>query len=208
MKPSSGQVLIEVIIAALVIIMVSLAITQLISTSLRGADTTMAEATATFLSGEIADAARAIAREDWHNMSNLATGSANTYYASTTGGKWITAAGTQNVSLNSITYNRYFYATDAYRSTSTGDIVLSGGYYDPSTVKININTAWNNSLGIGLTLSQAEYLSRYLNQTFAQTDWSGAPVGEVTTSVTTTTFATSSNIDVTSTVGSVQLSVQ
>jgi len=208
MKPSSGQILIEVIVAALVIIMVSLAISELINTSIKSTETAMAQASATFLSGESVDAVRAVAREDWHAISNLSTTTSNTYYPVVAGGKWTITAGSQSVVLNGITYARSFTLSDIYRSTSTGNIVSAGGYYDPSTVKVTSNIAWTDNFNHNLSFSQVQYISRYLNQIYSQTDWSGGFVGETVTTGATTSFATSTSLDTTSTPGSVQLSTQ
>lgn len=207
MHRESGQILIEVIVASLIIIMVSLAVTQVISSSVKGIDVTTVATKASFLAQEVADAANAVSLEDWHNVSNLATSSTNTYYTATSSGKWVFTAGTENVVLNNATYTRSFYITDVYRSTSTGDIVSSGGYYDPSTAKLNIGVSWTDTQGKTASFSQVEYLSRYLNQTYSQTNWSGGTVGEQVTSVATTTFATSTGIDA-STTGSIQLLAQ
>ena len=206
---SRGQILLEAIIASLVIMMASLAIVQLVGSTLKGTDTTLSQGGATFLAQEIAESMNAVAQEDWHNITNLTTSSANKYYTSISGGKWVTAAGTENIALNNLTYNRYFYLTDVYRSTSSGDIVTSGGYYDPSTTKVNVNINWtDSSSNSSSTFSQVEYLSRFYNSAYAQTDWSGGTAGEVVTSVATTTFATSTSVDVTTTVGSIQLPLQ
>jgi len=208
MKSRSGQIIIEVMVAAIVIIMVSLAISELINSSVRATEASNANGTATFLSGEMIDATRAVAREDWHNISSLATSSSNLYHPVVSGGKWTLAAGSASVPLNSITYTTATYFTDVYRSTSTGDIVSTGGYYDPSTIKVNASVTWLDTLNNQLSFSQVEYLSRYYNQTYAQTDWSGGSAGDVVVSAATTTFSTSTNIDSTSTAGSLQLVTQ
>jgi len=205
---------VEIIIMSLVIIMVSLAITQVVSSSLRGVDQTMSQGTAVFLSHETTEALRAVAEENWHTVSNLATGTANRYYPTVSGGKWTVTAGTEGLSLNNATYTRSFYLSDVYRSTSTspgqpaGIVSSTDGYWDPSTTKVTSWVTWVDPLGNAQSFSQVEYLSRFLNQVYPQTDWSGGSVGEVVTSDTTSTFATSSGVDTTSTPGSLQLLTQ
>jgi hypothetical protein len=199
---------VEIIIISLVIIMVSLAITQVISSSVRGVDQTMSQQPAVYLSRETTEVLRAVAMEDWHNISDLATGTASLYYPAITGGKWVATTGTEAVSLNNATYTRSFYLTDVYRATSTGDVTSTGGYWDPSTVKVNSQVTWTDTWGAAESFLQAEYLSRFLNQTYPQTDWSGGAVGEVVTTATTTTFATSDNLDFSGAPGSVQLNAQ
>ena len=208
LKHSNGQILVEIILVSLIVIFVSLSVTQIISSSLKGVNKSMSQSPAVFLGRETAEAVRAIVKEDWHNIGNLATSSANKYFPAISGGKWATSTGIENISLNSITYSRYFFIDDIYRSTSTGDIVSTGGYYDPSTAKINIVVNWTDKDGAGQNFSQVVYFSRSLNNTYAQTDWSGGSAGEAVVTGATTTFATSSNIDYTTTTGSIQLTGQ
>lgn len=208
MKSSNGQILVEIIIVSLIVIFISLSVTQIISSSLKGVSKSMSQSPAVFLGRETAEAVRAISKEDWHNISGLATSSANKYSAIISGGKWATSTGIENITLNNIAYSRYFFIDDVYRSTSTGDIVSGGGYYDPSTVKINIVVNWTDLQGASQNFSQVVYFSRGLNQTYSQTDWSGGSTGEVVITGATTTFATSSNIDYSTTTGSIQLTGQ
>lgn len=208
MRHSRGQILLEVLIGAAVIIFVSIGIASTVAISLRGIQSTTARTSGSFLSQESVEAMRAIAKEDWHNVTNLATSSANHYYATTSAGKWVSASSNESVSLNSITYTRYFWLDDVNRSTSTGNIVSSGGYWDPSTKKMTTKITWTTLQGVSDEFSQALYLSRFLNETYGQTDWSGGAVGEVVVTAATTTFATSTSIDYASTTGSIKLQQQ
>ncbi len=194
MKSESGQILIEIIIAGLVIIFISLAITQAVQTSVRGVDQTLAKTAAVFLSREMTEAARAIAKDNWHNITTLATSSSNTYFATTSAGAWVTATGTEAIVLNNITYTRYFYNEDVKRSATTNEITTGSGYLDSSTGKIITDVSWTDSTGAN-NFSQIVYLSRFLNGTFPQQDWSGGPKTLSVITVATTTFATSSSID-------------
>lgn len=194
MKSESGQILIEIIIAGLVIIFISLAITQAVQTSVRGVDQTFGKTTAVFLSREMTEAMRAVAKDDWHNITTLATSSANTYFATTSAGAWVSATGTEAVVLNNITYTRYFYLEDVKRSATTNEITTGAGYLDSSTGKIITDVSWTDSTGPN-NFSQIVYLSRFLNATFPQQDWSGGPVTISVITSATTTFATSSSID-------------
>jgi len=208
MPGSRGQILLEVLIGAAVIIFVSIGIASTVAVSVRGVQNTMARSNGSFLSQEMVEAMRAITKENWSNISNLATTSANQYFATTSAGKWVTSTGTENVGLNSITYSRYFYIDEVNRSTSTGNIVSSGGYWDPSTKKMTTYVSWTTPQGVSDSFSQAVYLSRFLNETYGQTDWSGGAVGEVVVTTATTTFATSTSIDYASTTGSIKLQQQ
>jgi hypothetical protein len=147
---------------------------------------------------------RAISREDWLNISALATGSANTYYTLISGGKWATSTPSESVTLNNIAYTRSFWLDDVFRS-STGTIVASGGIYDPSTKKMTSRVTWTAEVGSAQEFRQNIYLSRFANETYEQTDWSGGAAGEVATSSQTTQFATSTSINYASTTGSITI---
>lgn len=198
MKASSGQILVEILISAIIFIFVSLSVAYVSTTSLRAVPSSAIGITASFLGKEEGEALRAIVRENWANIRNLATTSANKYYTYSNGSKWLvsTSTGTETVTLNAIPFTRYFYLDEVYRSTSTspGDIVGSGGYYDPSTIKATVIVSWTDNTGYTNTASQTMYLSRFLNATYAQTNWAGGAVGDVVVTSATTTFATSSGV--------------
>ena len=209
-KNSSGQVLIEIIIAFLLLIFFSLGMTTVATNSLRSVRESMDQARAEFLAQEDTEALRAIVLADWHNLSSLATSSASTPTYSTyvgPGVAWATSTGEVQTSLNDVDYLHGFNLSDVYRSTSTGLIVASGGYYDPSTLKATVIVRWPLSTP-QRSYTRIVYFSRYLNNLYTQTDWSGGSVGNASTSVTTTTFATSSGIDATGTSGSILLQLQ
>ncbi len=79
-----------------------------------------------------------------------------------------------------------------------GNLVSSGGSYDPSTKKITIGYNWPG----GTTTTFSFLLARYRDNAFDQTDWSGG--GGVGGAVTTTNsqFASSTNINTSGTTGS------
>jgi hypothetical protein len=99
------------------------------------------------------------------------------------------------------TYSRYFYLTDVYRTA--GNIVSSPGTYDPSTKLVTVVYA----LPSGATSSMSTYLTRHGDALYDQTDWSGGPnvAGPVT--AIGSTFATSSNIDYSTTTGSIYVAI-
>ncbi|MDI6734466.1 MAG: hypothetical protein QMD50_03210 [Patescibacteria group bacterium] len=213
-KNNTGQILLEIIIAGLLVIFVTLAITQAISSSIRGIDMSIVETTAVFLSQEEVEAMRAITKEDWHNIVGLATSSANKYIATTTASRWVVASTTDGeiISLNNINYTRYFYLDEVYRS-STSTIVASstpGGVYDPSTIKVTTYVGWtNNNSGESDVFSQVFYATRVINEVYNQTDWSGGGVGAqvIPYSQNTTTFATSTSVNFSAT-GTIRLQTQ
>lgn len=195
MKFRIGQILIEVIIAGLIIIFVSLAVMQAIQTSLRSVDQTLSKTAGVFLSREVTESVRAIVKDNWHNISALATSSANTYFATTSAGAWATSTGSETVSLNNISYTRYFYVGDVKRSVTTNEITDGVGYLDSSTKKITTEVSWTDTSGVPGFFSQVFYLSRFINDTFPQQDWSGGPKTLSVITTQTTTFETATSVD-------------
>lgn len=213
MRSTAGQVLLEILIAFLILIFFGLAVFGIVTASLRGVRSSMDHVTAVFLAQETTEALRMIALEDWQNITNLATSSSNHYFATTSVDcdiddcKWIATSSDETILMNNLTYTRWFHLDDVYRSTSTGVIVSSGGYYDPSVIKATVHVRWTIS-GTTNTYSKVVYYSRFKNNLYTQTDWSGGAVGEASTTQATTTFTTSTGVDSTSTTGSILLELQ
>ncbi len=210
LSSDSGQILIEVIIATVVIALVAAGVTQVVTQSLRATQRAGSQNTAVLLAAETGEALRIIAKEDWHTIMDLATSSVNIYHPVISDGKWATSTGAESVVLNNITYARSFYVDEVFRAAGTGDIDPNGEYHDPSTAKIVSIVTWSDVSGTTLSFSKDIYLSRFLNTTYAQTDWVGGSIGEqlISAGTATTTFATSSGIDNSSVTGSVRLSPQ
>ena len=205
-----GQMLIEVIIAGMIIIFVSLAIAQGVASSVRGISQTAAKTTAVYLSREVVDALRAIVIENWHNVSDLATSTA--YYATTSAGKWVTAAGSEQVVVNNVTYTRSFSLSDICRNEGTKAIETCSATasLDSSSIKATTTVSGTDLAGRPIEFSQAIYFSRYGNELFPQTDWSGA--SDINAVISTSTglsgYGTSSNIDTTGAAGQFMLQTQ
>ncbi len=91
-------------------------------------------------------------------------------------------------------FSRYFYVENVNRDVSD-NIVLEGGFEDPSTQKITAVLEW---LGDKKNLSKfflSEYLTRWNNQVFIQNDWSGGPGESQVLLEPNNKFTTSSNIN-------------
>ncbi len=69
-------------------------------------------------------------------------------------------------------FSRYFYVDNAQRNSS-GDIVSAGGTNDPSTQKVTVVAEWLNASNTTSTVGLTDYLTRWKNRVFQQTDWSG-----------------------------------
>ena len=200
-----GQVLVELIVGVTIVLFVSVSIAFAISASIRASEDARSKTAAIFLSQETSEAVRAFTLSDWNNLDALATSSANLYFATTSAGAWTWSTGSEAVVLNNITYTRYFWLDEVYRSTSTGDIATSGGFRDPSTRKVSLKLTWDLPGIGGDEFSYVFYASRYSNAIFSQTDWSGGIAGEAVVTTATTTFATSTGVDYASTTGSLKL---
>ena len=98
-------------------------------------------------------------------------------------------------------YTRSFYLSDVNRTS--GNIVTSGGTYDPSTKLVTVQY----QIPPGVTSTISAYLTRHGQNIYDQTDWSGG--GGVSTTVTTPNgqFASSTNIDVSTTTGSFYIAI-
>jgi hypothetical protein len=95
-------------------------------------------------------------------------------------------------------FTRYFYVSDVYRNGS-GAIASSGTYYDPSTKQITAGYSWPG----GSTNTMSMYLSRNRDNIYDQTDWSGGLGTTTPVTIVGNQFVTSSNIDYTTTTGSI-----
>lgn len=105
-------------------------------------------------------------------------------------------------------YTRFFTVEDMCRlndssSTITGTLPCAGGSFsDPSTEKVTSNVQWIVANATG-TVSIVDYITRWQNDVFRQTDWSGGAGTEVPLTDPDTTYSTSTNIDFNS--GSIRL---
>jgi type II secretory pathway pseudopilin PulG len=103
---------------------------------------------------------------------------------------------------SNVTYTRYFYLSDVYRDGS-GNIVTSGGTYDPSTKQITVVYSWPN----GPVNTMTTYIVRGRNNVVSQNGWSGGP--GVTTPETSTNnqFASSTNVDYQTSTGAIYVAI-
>lgn len=199
-KNNLGQSLIEILIAVSVGIIFLLGTIIVVNFALKsGKDSEKIQTSAT-LAKELMDNIKIFADSDWHNIYNLATTSANHYYLNTTSTPFSAVSGEENLTVGTTTYTRYFYVDDVYRDSS-GQIVSSGGVFDPSTKKTTVVYGWIGSNFRSISI----YLTRSKNNIFVQTDWSGG--GGQTGPITSTNnkFDTSTGVDFSTTSGSIKL---
>jgi hypothetical protein len=145
---------------------------------------------------------RAWSEGNWNNILSLATGSAYQYYLITSSSPYTATSGIQSVVIGTTTYTDYFYLADAYRSGGNIAATSSGNTYDPSTKQVFAVYNWTH----GTTGTISTYITRNGDRVFYQADWSGGATSTVATSAGNQ-FASSSNIDYTTSTGSLYVSI-
>ena len=199
-----GQAVIEVLIALLLTVLVSLAASEVMGSTVRGGAYASSKTGAAFLAYEATEAVRAIST-DWVSFSELMRSAE--YHPIVADSRWEAAPGSETISLNNAAYTRSFSLLDVYRDEATGDIVSVPGYRDPSTLRVTVRVNWKDTFETPQEFTQAFFLTRFRNDVFPQTDWSAGAMGETVVGATTTTsgFATSSDVDFSTVPGSVRL---
>jgi len=168
MNKQSGQLLIEILIAIVVVVAIASLGAQLVLVGEKSNEITGNKDTALKLVEETFEAVRSIATENWINIHGANKGSGNPYYLKQESGKWVLDVIYQPVSINGIDYTRSFYIENVGRDLNK-NIVLTGGTDDPSTQKITASVSW---IGGG-TVSGSEYVTRWRSKVCVQTDWNG-----------------------------------
>jgi len=200
LKIQTGQSLVEILVALAVGIIFVLGVMIAMQSSLKmGKDSEKIQTSAS-LARELMDNVKIFAESDWHNIYNLATTSANHYYLNTTSSPFTVSSGDETIVVGTTTYIRYFYVDDVYRDENW-KIAESGINFDPSTKKVTVVVKWIGSNERFIST----YLTRFENNIFIQTDWTGG--GGQTGPITSVNnrFDTSTNIDFSTTTGSIRL---
>jgi len=204
MERSHGQSLVEVLIAVAIGAILITAGISVIVPALRSNSQAAKVQTAASLGKELLDNIRVWSEGNWNNLLALATGTGNTYYLNASSSPFTASApgSVQSSVVSTTTYNRYFYLSDVYRD-SAGNIVTSGGTYDPSTKQVTVVYGW---LG-GTTNMMTTYVTRSRNAVFIQNDWSGGAGQNGPATSTNSQFSTSSNIDYQTTTGALYVAI-
>ena len=193
----AGQSLMEVLIGVAIGSLIIIAAVTVIASVLKGsADVQRVQAGAA-LGKELAEQVRVWAENDWHNVSNLATSSLNHYYLVALSSPFVVAAGDEMILVATTTYTRYFYVDDVSRDAG-GAILASGGSNDPSTKKISVVYQWPRSSTNAILF----YVTRSRSAILRQTDWSGGAGQGGPATITNNFYASSSNVNVTTSTGS------
>ena len=194
-----GQSLVELLVALAVGAILFIGTGALIAPSLQiNKVTTQAQNGAT-LGNELMENVRVWSEGDWHNLLNLATGTANRYYLITSSSPFTATSGTESILVSTTTFTRFFYLSDAFRDSS-GNVTstISGNTYDPSTKQVTVSYTWTR----GATTTMSAYLTRNQTSIFDQTDWSGGSGQNGPVTSTNAAFASSTGINYNGTAGS------
>ena len=203
---TQGQLLLEILIAVGVAAVVLSVVSQLVLVSLNSNKATVESTIAENLAQEEFKAVGAIAFSKWQNLYDLAKATSSHYFATSTTGDWATSTGEEVVSLNGLSFTRYFTVSNVCRDDLTRAIITTvgvppctaGNSDDPSTQKITVKVSWS-----GGAVERSDYLTRWRNQTCVQTSWnSGGSTG--TTTCPASVYDTQTDID-TSVPGSIML---
>ncbi|MEK7657953.1 MAG: prepilin-type N-terminal cleavage/methylation domain-containing protein [Patescibacteria group bacterium] len=201
-----GQSLVEIIIAmAIGTILIGASVGSIVLLLKYNLNTKTVQI-ASSLNRQMMDDIRSISESDWLNIYNKNKGVSNQYYISSSTRQIV--SGAESLIIEGRQFSRYFYIENVSRDAGNNiEVIYNSVNDDPSTQKIAVIVQW----GGGGNIKEVQYLTRFRNAVFVQTDWSGGFNQEIfaTTSAGTIIngkFATSSsNIDFSSTPGSIRL---
>jgi len=198
----SGQSLIEILIAVAVGAILIGGVLTVISPSLRINTDARRTQIGAGIAKELAEGVRVLSESGWHSIADLAITSLNPHYLITSSSPFTATSGIEVVMVGTSTFNRYFYIDDVKRNLS-GDIVEGGSISDPSTKKLTVVYSWE----VGDPRSNSSYISRSRNYALIQDDWGGGPgqVGPISTTGTNSLFGTSTDIDYSTSTGSIRI---
>jgi len=213
-KLSSGQSLVEIIIAIAVGAILIGGATAVLIPILRSNLETRHVQIATSLAQEYLDNLQSLAESDWQIIYSppSAKGPSSQFYLRATSTTYEILSGATSTVVEGRTFTRYFSIENTSRNLcGASDITTnatsscasgpgsSGVADDPSTQKITTTITWPESRSI----SKTQYLTRNINKVFVQTDWSAGPGQEGPITSENNQFATSTNINYTTTTGSI-----
>ncbi len=200
---NTGQSLIEILVALGVGAILIIAGTGVIIPSLRANTQADKVQVSSAFGKELLENVRVFSEGDWHNIYNLNKTSSNHYYLTTSTSPFLVISGDENIRLATTTYTRYFYVDNVGRDAG-GSIQSSGGTDDPSTQKLTVVYGWSG----GPTSSFSTYLTRFRNNVFNQTDWSGGSGQDGPITNANSKFSASVQINYSTTTGSIMIQFQ
>jgi hypothetical protein len=160
------------------------------------------------LGKELIESVTAFAGADWHKLEDITATTATSFYFLTTSTLGFQhATGTEQITVGTTTYSRWFLVESVCRSlgliaTSTFGTDCGVFTYDPSTKKVTVYFNWPESV----TSTISTYLTRFRSRSLPQTNWSkGSTSSLMITSSTTDYFSTSTNINFSSSTGQIKI---
>ncbi|MDP3057808.1 MAG: hypothetical protein Q8N37_04840 [bacterium] len=215
-----GALLLEILLAVLVGATIIGAVSGLVYVSQKSGQNSGAKSSAISLAEEGFEAMQSISEADWHNIYLPPTGSgdpdtdkgmAKPYYVYKSGSSWalgsVVVGNEGNISIDGIIYARKIYIENITRKktlerpicTEAENCAPDEKVKDLSTQKIKVVVSKSGSADITLE----EYLTRWKNNTFSQSNWSGGS-GQADFSDSSKYDSDDGNID-TGTPGSIKL---
>lgn len=159
---------------------------------------------ASLLAQELVENTSVVAEAEWNDVYDLSPkGSSTQYRVATSGAQLVISGGTQSLNIDNATYTRFFAVENVMRDGG-GAIVESGGTDDPSTQKITAKVQWIVN-GQQQEFTVVHYLTRWKNFILRQTNWNGGGGQDGPFAVPNDQFSTSSNIDFSSSPGSIKI---
>ncbi len=213
-----GQSLVEVLIAIGVGAILIGAATATIIPVLRSNLETRTVQIAGSLAQDYLDNIQSLAENDWNKIYNppAAKGPSSQFYLTPTSTTYMVTGGATSTVVEARTFTRYFRIENVNRDLcGAGDITANtttscasgpGSYgiiEDPSTQKITSVVSWTAGGSAGGSINKVQYFTRSQNKVFVQSNWSEGPGQEGPITAENNKFATSTNINYSTTTGSI-----
>lgn len=117
------------------------------------------------------------------------------------GGFWAIHEGPETVPSPPFGAFRRWFVIESVQRDIAGNIVMTGGTPDPSTINLHYRVLTPR----GRTITASEVITRSGSRVTVQEDWAGGPHAVGTYSAATTVFATSTNISASPTLGTIRI---
>jgi len=161
------------------------------------------------LNQEMIEKVRAVAGADWNELYIRNKGESAEYHIDISGQQLEIVGGRVDNLIEGVTYSSYFFIENVCRDDGgviTGVTDNNGGDYscnstqendseDPSTQKITVFTKWPSGTGGISEVKLIDYVTRWQNAVFHQTDWAGGGGFAGPLTAPDDRFANSANID-------------
>lgn len=210
MNTTSGQLLMEILLAIAVLTGIATIVAGLITTSSRSSEFAQGELIGTRLAEEAAEIVRTISQSndsfsqgwnllylppDGNGNAITSKGTSNPYHSIQSGGKWVLVSGEESITLSDKNFQRKIIIENVSRDpvSETIETSYTASHDDPATQKVTVVVSTPSFPPIQVIF----YLSRYLNQGSLQTNWNGGiDSGPFAATSTVTKISTFQNTDV------------